>query len=92
MQFDLTALPREATTEDMTVGDVLQAKGGHRDTALWIVAAVRGNSVHMLGVSRDGEIVSTASYGLHAIRDRAVIGRCADLEAMRLSVAARAAL
>lgn len=92
MQFDLTSLPPETTEHDVVVGDVLQAKGGRGDTALWIVAAVRGNSAHLLGVSRDGEIVSTASYGMHALRDRAVVGRCNDLEAMQLCVAARPCL
>lgn len=93
MQFDLTSLSPETTAPaDVVVGDVLQAKGGRGDTALWVVAAVRGNSVHLLGVSRDGEIVSTASYGVHALRDRAVVGRCNDLEAMQLCVAARPCL
>jgi len=92
MQFDLTSLPPEITEHDVVVGDVLQAKGGRGDTALWVVAAVRGNSVHLLGVSRDGDIVSTASYGMHALRDRAVVGRCNDLEAMQLCVAARPCL
>lgn len=92
MQFDLTSLPPETTANGVAVGDVLQAKGGRGDTALWVVAAVRGNSVHLLGVSRDGDIVSTASYGMHALRDRAVVGRCNDLEAMQLCVAARPCL
>jgi len=89
MNFDLTDLPRDAVENDVTVGDVLQAKGGHRDTALWVVAAVRGQSVHLLGLSSGGEIVSTASYGLHAIRGRVVVGRCADFETMRLHVNAK---
>lgn len=92
MQFDLTSLPPEATTQDIVVGDVLQSKGGRGDTALWVVAAIRGNSAHLLGVSRDGDIVSTASYGVHALRDRTVIGRCNDLEAMRLCVTTRPCL
>lgn len=92
MQFDLTSLPPETIADDVTVGDVLQAKGGRGDTALWIVAAIRGNSAHLLGVIRDGEIVSTASYGMHALRDRAIVGRCNDFEAMRLCVAARPCL
>lgn len=92
MQFDLTSLPPETTANEVAVGDVLQAKGGRGDTAFWVVAAIRGNSVHLLGVSRDGDIVSTASYGMHALRDRAVVGRCNDLEAMQLCVAARPCL
>ncbi len=92
MQFDLTSLPPETTANEVAVGDVLQAKGGRGDTALWVVAAIRGNSVHLLGVNRDGDIVSTASYGMHALRDRAVVGRCNDLEAMQLCVAARPCL
>jgi hypothetical protein len=79
MKFDVTAIPDEAIADRVQVGDVLPAKGGRGDTALWLVVAVRGNSVHMLGLSRLGEIVSTASYGMHALSDRAVIGRCNEL-------------
>lgn len=89
MQFDLTNLPPESLSSDIVVGDVLQAKGGRGDTSLWIVASVRGNSVHVLGVSRDGDIVSTATYSNYSLSDRVVIGRCRDLEAMRFCIDAR---
>jgi len=92
MRFDLTGLPAEAIMDDVAVGDVFPAKGGKGDTAIWIVAALRSNSAYLLGVNRDGEIVSTTSYGLHALRDRVVIGRCTDLTDLRLCVTARANL
>ena len=86
MQFDLTQIPEELVTTTPKVGDVLQAKGAQRDTVAWLVAAIRGNSVYCLGLDRNGDIVSTAGYQLHALADRAVIGRCPDLAALRLPV------
>lgn len=71
--------------EGVFAGDVFRAHGPRHD-GFWLVVAVNGNSAHCLGLSRDGEITSTASYGLHALREREVVGRCVNLNAINLEI------
>lgn len=79
MRFDLENIPEEKLGGNIKVGDMYQAKGGRGDTAAWVVAAVRGDTLHMLGIDKSGEIVSTASYGAHAMEGRTCIGQCEEL-------------
>jgi len=78
MRFDVAEAPM---LRPVSVGDVYAAHGP-RHRGFWVVVAVVGNSCHLLGIDEHGAIVSTASYGAHALREREVIGYCQDLEAM----------
>ena len=79
MKFNLKDIPKDRLDGKIKVGDMFPAKGGRGDTAAWVVAAVRGDTLHMPGVNTDGDIVSTSSYGAHAMEDRVCIGRCEEL-------------
>jgi len=47
---------------DVRVGNVYSSKGG-KNTAFWVVVGVNGDSVHLMGINREGQITSTQSYG-----------------------------
>lgn len=79
MKFDLSGIPKTAIRAGLQVGDVLPARGGRGETAVWLVAAIRERTAHVLGLNEAGEIVSTATYGLHALEVRDVIARCKAL-------------
>lgn len=64
--------------DGVQVGDVYPAKGGRGDTRYWLVLAITNSdrAAHMLGLDSAGEVVSTQTYGIHAIEDRQRIGFC----------------
>jgi len=80
MKINLGAVPAECRC-GVQVGDVYPAKGGRGDTRYWLVIALTNSerSAHMLGLDIAGEVVSTASYGVHALEDRERIGFCEDV-------------
>lgn len=88
MRFNLDKIPKEKLDAKPTVGDIFAAKGGRGDTAAWVVAAVRGDTLHMLGVDKDGYIVSTTSYGIHTMENRTCIGHCDKLAEQYFPVSA----
>lgn len=84
MIFDMGDAPREP---EPVVGDVYLAKGPGR-TRYWIVLARGGNdTLHMAGLDAGGCIVSTASYGCHAMEFRKRVGRCPEMQGWRLPIA-----
>lgn len=77
------------------VGDVYKALGsgpkGKRGTRYWLILSITksdfgGEGVHMAGLDRDGSIVSTTSYGLHAIETRERLGHCVSLKDLTLDI------
>lgn len=86
MQFDLSNIPEGHLDGKIQVGDMFSAKGGRGDTAAWLVAAVRGDTLHMLGLNKQGEIVSTTSYGAHTMENRVCIGHCEMLATTKFLV------
>lgn len=84
MIFEMGDAPRDP---EPCVGDVYRAKGPG-PTRYWIVLA-RSNTggLHMLGLDVGGSVVSTASYGAHAMEFRQRVGRCHDLQSFRLPIA-----
>lgn len=77
MKVDLGDAPPECC-DGVQVGDVYPAKGGRGDTRYWLVLAITNSdrTAHMLGLDIAGEVVSTASYGIHALLDRNRLGFC----------------
>ena len=84
MRFDTTASP-PALSDEVLVGNVYPAKGG-QPTKFWIVAAVRGNSVHLIGILANGTVCSTTSYGTHTMLSRPVLGTCKALIDLDLTI------
>lgn len=84
MRFDTTASP-PALSDTVSVGNVYQAQGG-KPTQFWIVAAIRGNAVHLIGILANGVICSTTSYGTHTMLSRPVVGTCKALIDLDLSI------
>ena len=86
MKFNLEEIPEEAMDARPKVGDMYAAKGGRGDTKVWLVAAVRGETMHMLGLTKKGEIVSTSSFGAHAMEYRPIIGFSPEFRDARFKV------
>lgn len=71
---------------EVSVGDVYPAKstgpGGRRDgTRYWLVISVGRRrpifnvSCHLLGLDKNWNVISTASYGAHAMQERPLLYR-----------------
>lgn len=63
---------------EVRTGNLYRSKGG-KDTKFWYVLAVRksngiyGDKAILLGLAKDGEIISTNTYGCHAMERRDLI-------------------
>ncbi|WP_043345097.1 hypothetical protein [Cupriavidus basilensis] len=86
MKVEMGKIPITISLDAPKVGDVLRAKGGRGDTRFWLVAAVANQTAHVLGLDREGNIVSTASYGVHALAGREIVGAVEDFAEMRLNI------
>lgn len=84
MKINLDNIRPTAPDGEIRVGDMFTSKN-HRVTSYWLVAAVRGSSVHVLGLDRHGGIVATATYGVHAMRERPLVGRVEGLSDITLT-------
>lgn len=73
--------PPKVCNAGVQVGNVYPAKGGRGDTRFWLVLSLTNSeqSAHMLGLNFGGEVVSTQSYSTHALREREVVGFCAEV-------------
>lgn len=69
-----------------TRGDVYLTKGGTGETVAWVVIAIHGKTVILLGINEFGEPVSTRSYPLHQFLDRKLVGHCPDLANLSFDV------
>lgn len=54
-------------------------------THAWLIVAIIGRTAHALGLNEEGEISSTASYGVHAFERRNIIGKV-DLSNMEFPI------
>lgn len=91
MKINIGKIPIKISLDEPAprVGDVYRGKGGGRGvgTAFWLVAAIGGNGcLHMLGLDRDGNIVSTVTYVASAMRRREVVGHVECLCALTLDM------
>jgi hypothetical protein len=87
IRFDATGAPEGAIDPGPQVGDIYNAKGGGRcasgDTIVfWVVMSSWGDRVHLAGLSRDGRMLTTTSYGRHVLDDRRRLGRCPEIAAL----------
>lgn len=73
MQFNFPEGRKPEPFRDVEVGNVYASKNTHK-TVAWVVLAIHGNSVHMLGINAEGAITTTQSYGVHAMENRKLIG------------------
>lgn len=79
-------MPHEHEPE---VGNLYRSKGG-RDTKFWLLISIkptsspnlRSDTACLLGLDKNGNIVSAQSYGIHALRHREVIGHV-NIEELR---------
>ena len=85
MKFNIQAFHRDPG-QDVQVGNVYRARGG-AGPHYFVVASMTasGSSCHCLGIDLEGKIVSTATYGVHALAERACIGR-AKLEDITIEI------
>lgn len=67
-------------SHDIVVGNLYRSKGG-RDTRFWYVISIKkskskyqGDRAILLGLDEDWNIVSSQTYGLHALEDREPLG------------------
>lgn len=76
-----------AANSDVLPGNIYPAKGGSKrpGTEYWVVIATSQTGAHVIGFSKDGEPVSTASYLKGAMRERPIIGRC-NIEKLLIEV------
>ena len=65
---------------EVKVGNLYHSKGG-RDTRFWYVVSIkksasrmRGDRAILLGLDDEWNIVSSQTYGVHALAEREVIG------------------
>lgn len=99
MKFDLNIerpAPEFIRAPKPVVGDVYAAKASgpkfyRRGTRYWIIASITpgqfGSEVHhMLGLTEEGEINSTTSYGGHVMRERERIGHCPGIADLNLKI------
>lgn len=86
MKVDLSTIPTEKLRPTVEVGNVYPAKGGRGGTVAWLVVSTTERMAHVLGISSEGEIVSTASYAMHAFESRDLIGYCEDIKNLNLGV------
>lgn len=62
MKFNIPEIPNSAAFgNELRVGNVYAARGGVK-TAFWVVVAENEKSIALIGINREGEITSTASY------------------------------
>lgn len=85
MKFGACSVPPDLIEENVIVGNVYAAKG-NRPTVAWVVVAVRGTMVAVLGIDADGAVCSAQNYGAHAMARRDIIGFCAGIEAMQMDI------
>jgi hypothetical protein len=85
MKIDLSNIPEAARPNEVLVGDVYPSKCTTK-TVFWLVAAITGRSCHLLGLDTEGNIVSTSSYGLHAMEGRPRIGVVPEFAEMSFTV------
>ena len=81
--------------DEVRVGNVYPVKGGRqaRYAVGMVVLAISeprdkfsDRMCHMVTVAKDGEIVSTSSYGVHAMEDRIPIGFVRGLDVLTFDV------
>lgn len=82
MRLDTSAAP---SAEAVQVGDVYATRGPG-PARFWLVMALRGEAAHCAGLDEGGRIVTTASYGQHALRERDLLGRTEELSELVLTV------
>lgn len=58
-------------------------RGRRAGTRYWLILTVNEDVVHMAGLNKDGEIVSTTSYGIHTMHDRTLMGIAPGTEAFK---------
>jgi hypothetical protein len=87
MKFNLSKMPA-ACKSPLKLGTVYAARGGRADSAplFWVLVALPKDSAVLLGIDRDGEIISATKYGQHAIVRWPVVGYCKDVESMVLNM------
>lgn len=81
MKLDPNTLNLLNGASEVVPGNVYPAKGGsggkRPNTEYWVVLAVTDTMAHLVGFSKEGDVVSTASYYKSAMRERPIIGRVA---------------
>lgn len=94
MKFDLKDAPI-IDNEVLQVGNIYSCKGGRNSNhKFWVVVALTDNSVVMLGIDQEGNIISSANYGRHVFdcssqyftRGRERIGIVVDMPELTFNV------
>lgn len=85
MKFNLNNDLYDRVSDEIQVGDVYPAKGGRTGAVYWVVIGISGDwkNVKVLGIDKDGEVVSATGYNAHSLRERPKVGFAkglADLE------------
>jgi hypothetical protein len=85
MKFNLNTDLYNRVSDEICVGDVYPAKGGRTGAVYWVVIGISGDwkDVKVIGIDKNGEVVSTTGYNAHSLTDRPKVGfvkGLADLE------------
>ena len=88
MRFNLNDELEDRISDDIRVGDVYPAKGGRGGAVYWIVVGISGEwkSAKVLGIDKNGEVVTATGYNFHTLQDRPRIGFVKGLEALEFDV------
>ena len=89
MRFSLPEIPIVNPNNEVCVGNVYRAQGGRAGSLRWmyvIVAISERDTCSCLQIDTDGNIVGCTQYGVHYLREKAVIAFCEDLETLTLNV------
>lgn len=86
MKFNTTALPQDLRARgEVQIGDVFPAKG-RKPTVCWVVIGLHNSSAMLVGLSEQGDVVSSQSYYARHLTERPIIGRCPQVAEMRFDI------
>lgn len=87
MKFNLSKLPSNCT-QPIQVGNVYAVRGGRASSApnYWILVAMHETMCVLLGINKQGEIVSGTKYYSYTIEKWPVVGFCKDVNTMEFHI------
>ena len=83
MKFNLEKMPPNLKIA-LKVGNVFSARGGAKDSSpkFWVLVATTNDSCVLIGLNRNGEVISGTKYYNHTVQKWPVVGFVKDIESM----------
>lgn len=78
----------KACTQAPVVGNVYNVRGGSgaRLGHMMVIISIIANTVTVLTINKDGDVVTGSSYGLHYFEDKCPIAYCNGLEDLSFNI------